>query len=67
MSGHQVAKCDLCSDRLAAAQDGQDIVPRCVAACPSGALLFADERNPDELNINIVGGRSAAGHLFKRR
>jgi len=67
MSGHQVAKCDLCSDRLTAEEAPEDAVPRCVAACPSGALLFADERHVDGLNIDIVGGRTAAGHLFKRR
>ena len=34
MSGHQIAKCDLCEDRTA---DG-GAVPRCVGACPCGCF-----------------------------
>jgi Fe-S-cluster-containing dehydrogenase component len=63
-TGHQIAKCDLCADRTAA---GGDAEPRCVAACPSGALRFADEREAESLKIQMVGGRTMADHLFKRR
>ena len=64
MSGHQIAKCDLCEDRLRG--DG-DSVPRCVAACPSGALIFADEHHADELGIGVLGGRTTGEDFFKRR
>ena len=64
MSGHQIAKCDLCADRTAA---GDGAVPRCVAACPAGALVFADERRATDDGIVIVGGRTTARHVFKRR
>lgn len=64
MSGHQVAKCDLCADRLAG--DPQ-AVPRCVAACPSGALIFADEQQADQIGLELIGGRTAGEHPFKRR
>jgi len=63
LTGHQVAKCDLCVDRL----DGADAVPRCVAACPAGALLFADPLGAADEGIKMVGGRTAAQHPFKRR
>lgn len=64
LSGHQIAKCDLCADRIAA---DPEAVPRCVAACPSGALRFADEHEADDLHLQVVGGRTTADHLFKRR
>jgi formate dehydrogenase iron-sulfur subunit len=63
MSGHQVAKCDLCADRT---ESDPDAVPRCVAACPSGALLFADEQQAQQLGFNTIGGRTT-GEPFKRR
>ena len=59
----QIAKCDLCEDRTA--QDGA--VPRCVAACPAGALMFEDEQKVTEANILMIGGRTAGEHPFKRR
>ena len=66
MSGHQAAKCDLCEDRVGAgADDGAE--PRCVAACPAGALIFADEHDAEDEGILVVGGRTAARHAFKRR
>ncbi len=64
LSGHQIAKCDLCEDRLIG---GDDSVPRCVAACPSGALMFADEHLADELGITMLSGRTTGKDLFKRR
>ncbi len=59
----QIAKCDLCADRTV----GDDGVPRCVAACPSGALQFADERTAVEAKLLEVGGRTIGEHPFKRR
>ncbi|MFW6159016.1 MAG: 4Fe-4S dicluster domain-containing protein [Planctomycetota bacterium] len=64
LSGHQVAKCDLCADRLS---EHPDAVPRCVAACPAGALVFADAREAPEEGIKVVGGRTAAEDFYKRR
>ena len=63
ISGHQIAKCDLCADRT---ETDENAVPRCVAACPSGALVYADERRAAELGFEIIGGR-ATGEPFKRR
>jgi len=64
ISGHQIPKCDLCEDRTAS-DDGA--VPRCVAACPSGALIFVDEREAPEMRLSIYGGRTTGEHPFKRR
>jgi len=64
LSGHQAAKCDLCHDRTAA---GDGAEPRCVAACPSGALMFLDERTEEPLGAELLGGRTAGEHPFKRR
>ncbi len=63
LSGHQVAKCDLCFDRTV----GGTAVPRCVAACPSGALIFADEHRPEQIGADHIGGRTAGEHPYKRR
>ena len=65
MSGHQVAKCDLCADRTADPASGAS--PRCVVACPSGALMYADERHPEQVELAIIGGRTTGEHPFKRR
>ncbi len=64
MSGHQVAKCDLCADRTAGDGEGE---PRCVAACPSGALMFADEHQAEQIPAELLGGRTAGEHPYKRR
>jgi len=64
LNGGQIAKCDLCADRTA--KDPQ-AVPRCVAACPAGALKFADERNADELQGEVLGGRTIGENPYKRR
>ncbi|NQU74985.1 MAG: 4Fe-4S binding protein [Planctomycetes bacterium] len=65
ISGRQVPKCDLCEDRTAGG-NGQ-VVPRCVAACPAGALAFADEHLAAELHLTVVGGRATADNPYKRR
>jgi Fe-S-cluster-containing dehydrogenase component len=68
LSGFAIAKCDLCFDRTAeAGGNGNGAVPRCVAACPTGALIFADERRARELELETLGGRTTGEHPFKRR
>jgi len=64
MSGHQVAKCDLCYDRTSLEPEA---VPRCVAACPAGALIYADEHQAEQVGAELIGGRTAGEHPFKRR
>ena len=64
LSGHQVAKCDLCEDRTTT---DLDAVPRCVAACPVGALLFADEHLAAEQKLQVLGGRTTGEDPYKRR
>ena len=64
LTGHQVAKCDLCEDRTAG---DPDAVPRCVAACPSGALRFADEHEAETLHMTVIAGRTMADDPYKRR
>ena len=60
----QIAKCDLCADRITS---GNGAVPRCVAACPTGALQFADEHEAAAANIVVLGGRTIGKDRFKRR
>lgn len=58
----QVAKCDYCEDILA-----EGGVPRCVAACPAGALDF---RRCDELKEDaplLLSGRMVGRDRYKRR
>ena len=64
LSGHQVAKCDLCADRI---ESDPQAIPRCVAACSSGALSFVDEREPTEETPELLGGRTTGADPFKRR
>ena len=65
LSRHHVAKCDLCEDRTVRGDPAG--LPRCVAACPSGALAFADEHRPEEMELEVIGGRTTGEHPFKRR
>ena len=65
LNGRQVGKCDLCVDRVEDTDDPG--VPRCVAACPSGALQFSDEHHPEEVKLSVLGGRTTGEHPFKRR
>ena len=76
MSGRQVAKCDLCEDRLegngetstlSSVEAAAGVVPRCVAACPAGALIFAEETEVEASGLQVIGGRTAGEHPLKRR
>jgi formate dehydrogenase iron-sulfur subunit len=60
---HLVPKCDLCIDRLA---EGE--IPRCVAACTSGALSFeeVDEQIVDE-NKKLASARILSNVIGRRR
>jgi len=58
----QVAKCDYCEDRLA-----QGDVPRCVAACPAGALEFRACDEPSENAPLLLSARMVGGNPYKRR
>lgn len=62
MVGHQVAKCDLCGDRLA-----RDLPPRCVSVCPTGALRFATVQQIEAEGLTVLGGRVAGDNPTKRR
>jgi formate dehydrogenase iron-sulfur subunit len=63
LSKHMTPKCDLCVDRLA---EGE--IPRCVAACTSGALSFTevDEQIADEAK-NLVSVRILSNFIGRRR
>ena len=60
---HITPKCDLCLDRLS---EGE--IPRCVAACTSGALSFAevDEQVTDEKK-NLASVRILSNFIGRRR
>ena len=58
----QVAKCDFCQDKL-----NEGLVPRCVSACPSGALEFRRCDEPSESAPVLLSGRTAGNDQFKRR
>ena len=58
----QVAKCDYCEDLL---DDGG--TPRCVSACPSGALEFRKCDQPSENAPLLLSGRTVGRDQFKRR
>jgi len=59
---HQVAKCDLCEERVLAGD-----APRCVAACTSGALRFESADSMEENKVLLLSGRVAGGHPYRRR
>jgi len=59
---HQVAKCDLCEERVEAGG-----LPRCVAACPSGALRFENADSLAKNKVLLLSGRTAGEHPYRRR
>jgi Fe-S-cluster-containing dehydrogenase component len=60
--GHQVAKCDLCEDRI-----DRGLAPRCVSVCPTGALRFATAGEIEAEGLAVLGGRIAGDHPIRRR
>ena len=64
ITGHKAAKCDLCTDRTTG---HDDVVPRCVSACPTGALMFVDEHQAEKLALTILGARTTGRDPYKRR
>ena len=59
---HTVGKCDLCRDRLP-----EGLEPRCVTACPTNALRFAEYEDVEKDGLLVIGGRIAGRHPIKRR
>jgi len=59
---HQVTKCDLCEERVTAGG-----VPRCVGACPSGALRFENADSLAKNKVLLLSGRTAGEHPYRRR
>ena len=59
---HQVTKCDMCEERVL-----EGGVPRCVAACTSGALRFESAESMEKNKVLLLGGRTAGEHPFRRR
>lgn len=59
---HQIAKCDLCEDWVSAGRP-----PRCVAACTSGALRFAEAPELAEEQLLLLSGRAVGRSPMKRR
>jgi formate dehydrogenase iron-sulfur subunit len=57
---HVSPKCDLCIDRV---QEGKQ--PRCVSACPAGALQFV-ELTPTEVPATFIGSRIVAHSKIRR-
>jgi len=59
---HQVAKCDMCEDRVAAGGE-----PRCVSACAGRALKFESIESMAENKLLLLGGRTSGDHPYRRR
>lgn len=61
---HQVPKCDLCADLVL-----EGSLPRCVAACPAGALQFVEiaEGELERQGLYVISGRALGRDLLKRR
>jgi len=62
LQNHQVAKCDLCEDRVAAGG-----VPRCVSTCTSGALAFESAESLEKNKVLLLSGRTSGEHPYRRR
>jgi len=62
LKGHLAAKCDLCEERVLAGG-----VPRCVAACTSGALRFESVESLAASKLLLLSGRTAGEHPYRRR
>ena len=62
LNQHQVAKCDMCEERVLAGG-----MPRCVAACTSGALRFESAESMEKSKVLLLSGRTAGEHPYRRR
>ena len=62
LSRHQVAKCDLCEERVLAGG-----VPRCVSACTSGALRFESAESMEKNKVLLLSGRTTGANPYRRR
>ena len=62
MLWHHVTKCDLCEERVLAGG-----IPRCVAACASGALRFEEVTTTERDGLLVLSSRTAGHHPLKRR
>jgi len=57
-----VGKCDLCADRLA-----EERKPRCVTACPAGALRFAVPSELEKDRLLLLSARTVGRNPVKKR
>lgn len=65
LTRHIVPKCDLCTDRL---KEGPDAVPRCVAACTSGALTYVEvDDMAKEEHKHLLSARMHSLSISRRR
>jgi len=55
----KVSKCDMCFSRLEI-----DLEPACVKACPTGALLFGDEKDMRKIIKKRLATLNGEGHLY---
>ena len=62
LTQHQVAKCDLCEERVLAGGE-----PRCVSTCTSGALRFESAETLEKDKVLLLSGRTSGQHPYKRR
>ena len=60
--GGQIARCDLCRDRLDTGE-----LPRCVESCPTGALRFMEEAEAEADGLVVLGSRTIGQHPIQRR
>ncbi len=58
----QVAKCDYCQDLV-----DQEEPPRCVQACPAGALSYVRYHADEKKAPILLSGRTIGKHPYKRR
>jgi len=57
-----VPRCDLCEDLVL-----QGAEPRCVAACPTGALQFIEQAEAERADLVLLGSRTVGLHPVRRR
>jgi len=62
LNRHQVAKCDMCEERVLAGG-----TPRCVTACTSGALRFESAESLEKNKVLLLSGRVSGEHPYRRR